>query len=163
MRVALTLFLFCAPFFIDAKPKLPFADKVLVKKSERKIFLIKNGKPYREYSIALGDSPTGHKQKEGDEKTPEGLYTIDYRNPKSAYHLSLHINYPNEKDKESAKDDGINLGGDIFIHGSPNGFNLLKPAYQKMDWTNGCIAVTSHEIEEIWQLVKNGTPIEILP
>jgi len=132
MKTVLTFLLFCIPFFIDAKTKLPFADKVLVKKSERKIFLLKNGKAYREYSIALGDEPKGHKQKQGDEKTTEGLYTIDYRNPKSAYHLSLHINYHNEKDKASAQHDDIDLGGDIFIHGSPNGFNLSKPAYCKV-------------------------------
>lgn len=140
-----------------------YADKVLVKKGERMMFLLKDGKSYREYSIALGDVPKGHKIQQGDEKTPEGLYTIDFRNPKSAYHLSLHITYPNKKDKESAKNRGVSPGGDIFIHGSPNGYNVSNAAYPVTDWTDGCIAVTNDEIEEMWKLVRNGTPIEIVP
>jgi len=162
MRVLIVLFLFSISCLSYAENNLPFADKVLVKKTERKMFLLKNGKPYREYKIALGDEPSGHKQQEGDERTPEGLYTIDYRNPKSSYHLSLHINYPNKKDKESARHRGVSPGGDIFIHGSPNGVSILDSIFSGTDWTDGCIAVTSGEIEEIWKLVKNGTPIEIL-
>lgn len=154
-------FFLCCVAYADRG--LPLAEKVLVKKSQRKMFLIRNGKAYREYSIGLGDNPIGHKQQQGDERTPEGLYTIDYRNPNSAYHLSLHINYPNRKDRTSAKQRGVNPGGDIFIHGSPNGFNLLESAYAGTDWTDGCIAVTNKEIEEIWKLVPNGTPIEIQP
>ncbi len=127
------------------------------------MFLLKDGESYREYRIALGDAPIGHKKQQGDEKTPEGLYTINYRNPQSSYHLSLHITYPNEKDKESARRRGVSPGGDIFIHGSPNGFGLLGTAFSTTDWTDGCIAVTNKEIEEIWKLVRNGTPIEILP
>ena len=150
-------------FQVYADVTLPLADKVLIDKTMRKMFLLKNGKAYREYKIALGDEPKGHKRQEGDEKTPEGLYTIDYRNPKSAYHLSLHISYPNKKDKASANKRGVSPGGDIFIHGSPNGFGLLDAVFSELNWTDGCIAVTNREIEEIWKLVKNGTPIEILP
>ena len=163
MRILIVLFLLSFTFVSYSEDNLPFADKVLVQKAERKMFLIKNGKPYREYRIALGDEPKGHKQQEGDERTPEGMYTIDYRNPKSSYHLSLHINYPNKQDKKLAKNRGVSPGGDIFIHGSPNGFSILGSAFAGTDWTDGCIAVTSSEIEEIWKLVKNGTPIEILP
>lgn len=148
---------------LSAGETQPFADKVLVKKQERKMFLINNGKAYREYSISLGDSPVGHKKQEGDEKTPEGNYIIDYRNPKSAYTLSLHINYPKTEDKLSAKKRGVSPGGQIFIHGSPNGMSLTEVALTRMDWTDVCIAVTNEEIREIWKLVKNGTPIEILP
>ena len=141
----------------------PIADKVLVYKSERKMVLLKDEKPYLEYTVSLGDVPEGHKEQMGDEKTPEGLYTIDYRNPKSAYHLSLHINYPSKEDKAHAKELGVNPGGDIFIHGSPNGYTFSEAVLKVMDWTDGCIALSDEEIEQVWKLVKNGTPIEILP
>ena len=146
-----------------AEPDVPLADKVLVKKAERKMFLLHNGKPYREYTISLGDNSTGHKQQQGDERTPEGTYTIDYRNPNSKYHLSLHISYPNEDDKKQAQERGVSPGGDIFIHGIPNGMGFFSLYYKKSDWTNGCIAVSNEEIEEMWKLVRNGTPIEIQP
>ena len=138
-------------------------DRVLVKKSERKLFLIKDGKRIREYRVSLGDAPVGPKQQQGDEKTPEGHYIIDYRNPHSAYHLSLHINYPNKNDRAAAKKRGVSPGGDIFIHGVPNGMGLLSSVLVHKDWTDGCIAVSNSEIEEIWKLVRNGTPIDILP
>ncbi len=146
-----------------AKVDLPVADSVLVEKSKRKMYLIHDGKPFREYDISLGDSPIGHKQQQGDEKTPEGNYVIDFRNPKSRYHLSLHINYPSQKDKDSAKKRGVSPGGDIFIHGLPNGMGFLELAFMGRDWTDGCIAVTNGQIEEIWNLVKDGTPILINP
>ena len=147
----------------DKAPEPPLADKVLVDKSERKMWLIHNGKRYREYDISLGDNPKGHKQQEGDERTPEGKYVLDYRNPKSRYHLSIHINYPNDADKASARRRGVSPGGDIFIHGLPNGMGWGKAYFKGVDWTDGCIAVSNKEMEEIWKLVKNGTPIEILP
>ena len=142
--------------------ELPIAELVLIDKSERKMWLITEGRKYREYDISLGDNPIGHKEQERDEKTPEGRYTIDYRNPESKYHLSLHINYPREQDKENADSKGVSPGGDIFIHGLPNGSEHMSLAYQNIDWTDGCIAVNNPEIEEIWQLVRDGTPIEIL-
>ena len=156
------LLLLLFPIFSFAE-KLPFADKVLVDKSDRKMWLIANGKKYREYSISLGDNPIGHKQQEGDEKTPEGNYTIDFRNPNSRYHLSLHIDYPNTEDKARAKARGVSPGGDIFIHGLPNGLSWTPAAFQGRDWTDGCIAVNNDEIKELWALIKNGTPIEITP
>lgn len=163
MRAFIIFFILLSTVSLDVESALPYADKVLVKKAERKMFLLKNGNPYREYIISLGDSPKGHKQQEGDERTPEGLYTIDYRNPKSAYTLSLHITYPDKKDKLSAKKRGVNPGGQIFIHGAPNGMSGLESSLTRVDWTDGCIAITSKEIKEFWKLVKNGTPIEILP
>lgn len=150
-------------FRVALAESLPMADKVLVKKSQRTMFLIKDGHPYREYHISLGDNPKGHKQKQGDERTPEGRYVIDFRNPRSRFHLSLHINYPNGNDREAAQQRGVNPGGDIFIHGLPNGMEQFAPMFKKKDWTDGCIAVNNREIEEIWRLVRNGTPIEILP
>lgn len=146
-----------------ANTALPIADKVLVEKSERKMYLIKAGVKYQEYEISLGDEPIGHKQQEGDERTPEGNYVIDYRNPNSSYHLSLHITYPNTQDKEKAKSMGVSPGGDIFIHGLPNGMGFLPLAFKGRDWTDGCIAITNSEIKQFWELVKNGTPIEIRP
>nr|WP_322784250.1 L,D-transpeptidase family protein [Photobacterium obscurum] len=140
----------------------PTADLVLVKKSERKMFLIRNNQIFREYPISLGKQPVGHKQQRGDYRTPEGLYTIDFRNRKSRFHLSLHINYPNEQDVRNAKRLGVNPGGDIFIHGLPNGKN--KPLlYQGVDWTRGCIAVNNPQIREIAMYVADGTPIRIAP
>ena len=139
------------------------ADEVLVLKSKRLMYLLHKGKIVKEYQISLGDNPKGHKQQEGDERTPEGRYVIDYRNPKSSYHLSLHINYPNRADKAAARKRGVSPGGQIFIHGLPNGMAGTPWLFKGRDWTDGCIAVTSDEIEEIWKLVDNGTPIEIKP
>ena len=153
--------LFGVPIY--AEPVTPYADKVLVDKSERKMWLISHGEFYREYNISLGDNPIGHKQQMGDERTPEGLYIIDYRNPQSSYHLSLHINYPDNKDKAAAKKRGVHPGGNIFIHGLPNGYEMMAADFKGRDWTDGCIAVNNNEIEEIWKLVKNGTEIEIRP
>ncbi len=161
MRLLIVILLLSTASFADTK--VIFADKVLVKKQQRKLFLLKNGKPFRKYSISLGDSPRGPKQQQGDEKTPEGLYVIDYRNPKSSYTLSLHISYPDKNDRLLAKKRGVNPGGEIFIHGSPNGMSAAEPGLTKIDWTDGCIAVKNKDIKEIWKLVKNGTPIEIQP
>jgi murein L,D-transpeptidase YafK len=146
-----------------AESQTPLAERVLINKSERKMWLLHNDIRYREYSISLGGNPMGHKQREGDQKTPEGEYTIDFRNPNSSYHLSLHISYPNAQDKAKAKKADVSPGGDIFIHGLPNGMGALDFGFRKPDWTDGCIAVTNEEIEEIWNLVKNRTPIEIVP
>lgn len=112
----------------------------------------------RSYRVALGRDPTGHKEREGDGRTPEGRYTIDGRNPKSKYHLALHVSYPNAVDVERARASGDDPGGDIMIHG-------LKPgaAHPESDWTQGCIAVTDAEMDEIWELVADGTPVEIHP
>ena len=147
----------------DGKPLPPEAkaDKVLVLKGERKLMLMDGEQVLKTYSIVLGESPRGHKQQEGDERTPEGLYTIDYRNPRSVAHLSLHISYPNDEDKARAKAKGVSPGGMIMIHGILNGFGWIGPLHRLFDWTDGCIAVTDGEMDEIWRAVPNGTPIEI--
>lgn len=140
-------------------------DHVLVRKGERILELHKDGAVYRSYRIALGDNPRGHKMREGDERTPEGDYILDWRNPRSSYYKSIHVSYPNARDKAFARALGENPGGMIMIHGRPNW--LTSPAvareYDGRDWTNGCIAVTNPEMDEIWRLVKDGTPIRILP
>lgn len=139
------------------------ADEVLVLKSERMMYLLANGKVIREYSIGLGGEPKGHKQQEGDERTPEGRYIIDYRNLESAYYLSLHISYPNDADKAKATAKGVEPGGMIMIHGLPNKFGWATRIFKGRDWTDGCIAVSNIEMDEIAELVANGTPIEIRP
>ena len=137
------------------------ADYLIVDKSERLLVAYRAGKPIRAYrGIQFGDAPRGHKRFEGDERTPEGVYTIDRRNPQSSFHLSLGISYPNARDRAYAAQYGRSAGGDIFIHGQPTGYS--GPPL-KGDWTDGCIALTNAEIEELWQIVPNGTPIEIRP
>jgi murein L,D-transpeptidase YafK len=138
-------------------------DRVLVEKAKRKLTLFAGGKPLKVYSIALGTNPLGAKEEEGDGKTPEGIYKIDWRNPKSEYHLSLHVSYPNEADKARARKSGVSPGGDIMIHGLPSGMSALGASHRLADWTIGCVAVTNEEIEEIWKLVSDGTPIEFKP
>ncbi len=162
MKSVLAALLFAFTTTAWGSSDLPEAESVLVDKSERKMWLIAGGRKYREYDISLGDRPQGHKEREGDERTPEGRYVIDYRNPESRFHLSLHISYPRPEDSEYASRMGFSPGGNIFIHGLPNGMESLPQSYAGRDWTDGCIAVDNSEIEEIWQLVKDGTPIEIL-
>lgn len=140
---------------------LPQADFVLVDKSERALTLFAGGRAIRSYGgLQFGGAPLGHKRFEGDQRTPEGRYTIDTRNPASAYHLSLRVSYPNVADRAYAEARGKSPGGDIFIHGQPNG---LPAGRLPGDWTDGCIALANTEIEELWRLVPDGTLIEIKP
>lgn len=138
-------------------------DKVIVYKDERKMMLLRNGEVLKTYRISLGKNPVGSKEKEGDKKTPEGRYVLDWKNPNSKYHLSIHISYPNDDDKRNARLKGVPPGGDIMIHGCPNGLGWNWKYYKVNDWTDGCIAVSNEEIEEIWNVVENGTEIEIFP
>jgi L,D-peptidoglycan transpeptidase YkuD (ErfK/YbiS/YcfS/YnhG family) len=139
------------------------ADEVLIEKKERRLTLLSKGEVIKTYKIALGGNPVGPKERQGDNKTPEGTYIIDSRNRDSGYHLSLHISYPNEKDKIRAKELGVSPGGDIMIHGIKNGLSLVGASHAEVDWTKGCIAVTDEEMEEICKLVPNGTIVEIRP
>ena len=139
------------------------ADKVLIEKKARRLTLLSMGEVIKTYKIAIGGNPIGAKEKRGDNKTPEGTYIIDSRNNESDYHLSLHISYPNEKDKMRAKELGVSPGGDIMIHGIKNGHTWAGASHTEFDWTNGCIAVTNEEMEEIYKLVPNGTIVEIRP
>jgi murein L,D-transpeptidase YafK len=142
---------------------LPAADAVIVHKADRMLLLMRQGSLLKSYSIALGGDPIGHKEREGDGRTPEGAYLIDWRNPTSAYHLSLHISYPNDADRSRAAAAGAWPGGDIMIHGRPDWLSWLFPLFAGRDWTDGCIAVDNIAIEEIWRAVAAGTPIQILP
>lgn len=149
-----------------APPMSPsYVDRVLVKKSERTMELHKDGAVYRTYRISLGDQPRGHKFQEGDERTPEGNYVLDWRNPNSSFYKSIHVSYPNDLDRTVARSLGVSPGGMIMIHGLPNWLSSprLAEEYRRTDWTDGCIAVGNEEMDEIWRLVRDGTPITILP
>ena len=135
----------------------PEVTSVQVHKAARKMYLLHNGRVLESYDIALGFAPEGHKQFEGDGKTPEGAYYITHKNPRSAFHLSLGISYPNTADRAFAEEAGKSPGGDIFIHGGP------RRPISRRDWTEGCIAVTDKEMEVIYAMVKPGTVIHILP
>jgi murein L,D-transpeptidase YafK len=137
----------------------PEVTQVIVAKSSRQMYLMHGQEALKVYEIDLGFAPVGHKEFEGDGKTPEGEYVIDRRNPYSEFHLSLGIDYPNEEDIENARKMGKTPGGDIFIHGGPKLFRDRK----KVDWTAGCISVSNKEMEEIYAMVRDGTPITILP
>jgi len=147
----------------DKIPEATTIDRIVVEKAARKLSVFRGGRMLKTYAIALGANPTGHKQEEGDMKTPEGLYTIDYRNPNSDFHLSLHVSYPSAEDTSRAAERGASAGCDIMIHGLPNGQGSNADAYRGQDWTAGCIAVTDQEIEELWRITPDGTPIEIRP
>lgn len=138
-------------------------SKVVVRKGERRLYLMDGEDVVRSYRISLGDNPEGHKLYEGDERTPEGDYTLDWRNAESDFYKSIHISCPSERDRELASAWGLNPGGSIMIHGLPNDVGDMAFAYTGLDWTDGCIAVTNEEMDEIWQLVSNGTPISIHP
>lgn len=160
MRICLPVLLAAAAF---CRPAEAGVDLVRVFKAERRLELIDGGTIMRSYSIALGGNPVGHKQREGDERTPEGTYVLDWRNPKSGYHRSIHVSYPNAADRAAAAARGESPGGDIMIHGQPNGWGWWGWLLQYFDWTNGCIAVTDAGMDEIWALVPDGTRIEIRP
>jgi murein L,D-transpeptidase YafK len=140
------------------------ADKIVVIKNKRVILLMNNGEILKAYKVSLGKHPIGHKLRQGDQKTPEGTYVIDSRILDSKFYLALHISYPNDSDIRKAQDLGVDPGGDIMIHGLPNGLGKkVGKLHRLTDWTDGCIAVTNSEMEEIWQIVPDGITIEIKP
>jgi len=137
------------------------ADSVLVDKSDEKLYLLREGTVIAEYSVSFGANPEGHKQQEGDERTPEGKYVIDYKNADSAFYKAIHISYPNEVDTKLAAAKGVDPGSAIMIHGQRNRLGWLSFITQRFNWTDGCVAVTNSEMDEIWNLVPVNTPIEI--
>lgn len=140
------------------------ADRIVVEKSARRMELWRGETKIAAYDIALGGAPeAGHKRQEGDERTPEGHYVIDWRNTRSVAHMSLHISYPNAADSAAAAARGVSPGGAVMIHGLPNGWGALGRLHLMADWTDGCIGVTNAEMEQIWSRVPDGTPIEIRP
>lgn len=136
-------------------------DRILIEKEARRLTVYRDGEALRSYRVALGFAPAGDKERQGDGRTPEGIFRIDRRNPQSAYHLSLGLDYPQPEDVARARAGGYSPGGDIFIHGQPNGFGRLTTL--PYDWTAGCIAVSDDEIEELWRITPVGTEVEIRP
>ena len=143
--------------------EFPLADRVVVYKSERMLQLIRGDKVLKEAPIALGLSPQGHKQEEGDSRTPEGRYLLTKRNPNSDYFLSILVSYPNSRDVARAARRGVSPGGQIMIHGLPNEPSQNEEYYRLADWTDGCIAVSNSDMVDIWLMTSGDTPIEILP
>src|SRR5262249_30047183 len=147
----------------DPAPAAERANLIVVEKSARRLTLLRDGQVLKAYEVALGSAPRGHKQQEGDGRTPEGAYAIDFKNARSRFHLALRVSYPSAADRASAQRRGVPPGGDIMIHGLPNGLGWLAGVHLWRDWTDGCVAVTDAQIDEIWPLVDVGTAVEIRP
>lgn len=162
-RIISVSILSCLIFLSSTWAKHPEVDKIVVIKSKRIMMLLKDNKVIKVYKVALGKNPLGHKTQAGDQKTPEGTYVITSKNSHSKYYKAINISYPNESDIKNAKKLGVPPGNGIAIHGLPKELEDIDKFHRRLDWTDGCIAVTNHEIDEIWQLVSDGTPIEIRP
>ncbi|MBN2654998.1 MAG: L,D-transpeptidase family protein [Nitrospirae bacterium] len=158
--LALISFIFCASLSHAVTEK---ADRVIVIKNKRVMLLMQNSSIIRTYKISLGKKPAGHKQTEGDKRTPEGSYVLDYRKNDSKYYKAIHVSYPNENDLRNARSTGRSPGGQIMIHGLPKGYADVDRMHRIVDWTDGCIAVSNGEMDEIWDIVADGTPIDIQP
>jgi murein L,D-transpeptidase YafK len=148
---------------LSSMKSMPTADRVVVRKGERRLFLMRGESVLRSYKIALGLNPVGHKEREGDFRTPEGKYRLTRRNSRSDFFLSIQVSYPNEADIQRARRNGWYAGGSIMLHGLPNQLKHSPEWYEKRDWTDGCIAVSNSDIVEIWMLTADNAPIEILP
>lgn len=146
------------PLPIDTK-----VNSIVINKADRILILFEGNKPVKSYSISLGGNPVGNKVMEGDQKTPEGNYIVDYRNQESRFHLALHVSYPDSIAARRAKSIGVSPGGMIMIHGLRNGIGWIGRLHLLLDWTDGCIAVTNPEIEQIWSIIQDGTPVTINP
>lgn len=160
------LFVLALPGRAHATPSndaLQPADAVLVVKSERKLYLLRGGEPFRSYKIALGLNPLGHKERAGDYRTPEGRYALDMRNPHSEFFLSIRVSYPNAQDQAKARRNREPPGGSIMIHGMPNVPKRSLTYYRTADWTDGCIALSNDDMLEVWLLTRPNIPIEIRP
>jgi len=147
----------------EARGELPMADHLLVRKAERKLYLFRHDQLLRSYGVRLGLRPEGKKEFEGDFRTPEGHYTLGKRNSHSDYFLSIQVTYPNVNDIAHARRQGVRPGGSIMIHGLPNSPRKPLDYYNRMDWTDGCIAVNNSDMVEIWLMTTPGTPIDIQP
>ena len=141
----------------------PVVDLIRVYKKERKLEVLSSGRVLRSFSVALGKDPIGHKVREGDGRTPEGKYLLDFRKADSAFYKAFHISYPNAQDTAQARARQVSPGGQIMVHGQKNGFGWLSPIMQRFDWTNGCIGLSNEDMDVLWSLLKDGTPIEIFP
>ncbi|WP_455199923.1 L,D-transpeptidase family protein [Kaarinaea lacus] len=156
----LILILFLVPVIAFGTEK---ADLVVVKKSKFRLYLIADNKVFKSFRVSLGENPRGHKQQEGDERTPEGRYILDFKKEDSAFYKAIHISYPNKEDIQRAKERNVDPGGDIMIHGQKNQVSKVSFTRQSGNWTDGCIAVTNSAMDKIWDSVDPGTPIIIKP
>jgi murein L,D-transpeptidase YafK len=163
MLTGLGVSLLCGAVLAQTTGNVLRADRVVVLKKERTLQLLRQGKMIKTYKVALGGEPTGPKERQGDHKTPEGLYILDSRNSHSQFYKSIHISYPSERERFAARQKGVSPGGDVFVHGLPKGYGWVGAAHRAKDWTDGCIAITNQEMDEIWVAVADGTPIEIRP
>ncbi|WP_345549330.1 L,D-transpeptidase family protein [Microbulbifer aestuariivivens] len=161
MRYLSFALLLLAPMLANAT--IQKADEVVVYKSKSLMQLKRNGRVLKSYKVVFGENPRGHKVMQGDERTPEGRYTLDWKNPQSRFYRSIHISYPNAADKARARRLGVDPGGDIMIHGIKPQWKGMENYLTKMNWTDGCIAVTNPEMDEIWAMVDTPTPISIYP
>jgi len=156
------LLLTSLPFALGEKPGIG-VDRIVVYKHQRRLVLLSDGKELRSYKVALGGEPIMQKKRQGDHRTPEGSYVLDSRNANSHYYKAFHISYPNPRDLAAARKLGVSPGGDIMLHGLPKEYAFVGKAHTLHDWTDGCIAVSNEEMDEIWKLVHVGTPIDIKP
>jgi len=163
MRAFAVGLLLLAAILVAAQDSTPNVDQVMVYKHDRKLVLLSHGKELKSYRVALGGEPVGPKERQGDHRTPEGSYVLDARNPNSHFYKAFHISYPHPKDVAVAKRLGVSPGGDIMLHGLPKEYAWVGKAHTVHDWTDGCIAVTNEEMDEIWKLIRVGTPIDIKP
>jgi murein L,D-transpeptidase YafK len=152
-----------SPADTSAMPPSLLADRVVVRKSERRMYLMHGSTVLRSYRVALGLNPVGPKEQEGDSRTPEGHYQLTRRNPRSEYFLSIQVSYPNDRDLQRARRNRLTPGGAIMIHGLPNELRREPAYYEKRDWTDGCIAVSDSDMLEIWLMTPQDVPIDILP
>ena len=160
MKYFFIIFLFLFSFSLYAQNSI---DMIIINKSQRVLYVVKDDKVIKKYDIAIGKNPIGHKLKEGDKKTPEGYYFIDGKNAKSKFFLSLHTSYPNFHDKRVAEKNNLNPGSHIAIHGLPSISVLSQYLYNSSDWTDGCIALNNKDMKELWNMSEEGTQILIKP
>jgi murein L,D-transpeptidase YafK len=139
------------------------AESVLVVKGERRLYLLIDDEPFASFPVTFGSNPDGHKQEEGDGRTPEGEYVLDYKNSSSSYYRSIHVSYPNADDLAAAHARSVSAGGHIMIHGQKNGWESLSWLAQFVNWTDGCVALSNSDMDLVWEAVAPGTPIEIRP
>ena len=157
------IILFPSWLFLLAQAPSVRVDRVVVYKHERKLLLLSHGREVRSYKVALGSEAVGPKTRQGDHRTPEGIYVLDRRNPNSHFYKAFHISYPNSKDLAAAKKLGVSPGSDIMLHGLGKEYAWVGKAHVLRDWTDGCVAVTNEEMDELWKMLRIGTPIEIKP
>lgn len=150
-------------FQVAAADDIPKADKVLVDKSEKRLYLIKDGERFMSLPVTFGGEPKGHKVQQGDQRTPEGNYTLEWKNSNSKFYKSIRVSYPNAEDRAKAERLGVDPGGDIMVHGQANGWQWASPLLQFFSWTDGCVALSNKNMDKVWESVEPGTPIEIRP